>query len=149
MRFALFTLPLQAVREKLKGLSEEDINKALEFYEEAISDRMEEGLTEDQAVAAIGTPDEIANQILMDTPLPKLVKAKAKSKPKKSFKVWEIVLLVLGFPIWFPLILTAGILALTLVIVLAVLAMQGTSAEENHAGALLTCYRRLLSPVKA
>ena len=114
---------LQAVREKLKGLSEEDINKALEFYEEAISDRMEEGLTEDQAVAAIGTPDEIANQILMDTPLPKLVKAKAKSKPKKSFKVWEIVLLVLGFPIWFPLILTAGILALTLVIVLAVLAI--------------------------
>lgn len=112
---------LQAVREKLKGLSEEDINKALEFYEEAISDRMEEGLTEDQAVAAIGTPDEIANQIMMDMPLPKLMKAQAKAKPKKSFKAWEIVLLVLGFPLWFPLVLTAGILALTFVIVLAVL----------------------------
>ena len=112
---------MEAVRKKLKGLSEEDISKALEFYDEAISDRMEEGLSEDQAVAALGNPDEIAEQILMDTPLPKLVKATAKSKPKKSFKAWEIVLLVLGFPLWFPLILTAGILVLTLGIVLFVL----------------------------
>ena len=36
---------LEAVRLKLKGLSEEDIKKALDFYEEAISDRMEDGLT--------------------------------------------------------------------------------------------------------
>lgn len=107
---------LEAVRLKLKGLSEEDINKALEFYEEAISDRIEDGLTEDEAVAAIGTPDEIAQQILMDTPLPKLVKAKA--KPEKGFKVWEIILLVLGFPIWFSVLLAAGLVALSLIIVL-------------------------------
>ena len=90
--------------------------KALEFYEEAISDRIEDGLTEDEAVAAIGTPDEIAQQILMDTPLPKLVKAKA--KPEKGFKVWEIILLVLGFPIWFSVLLAAGLVALSLIIVL-------------------------------
>ena len=107
---------LEAVRLKLKGLSEEDINKALEFYEEAISDRIEDGLTEDEAVAAIGTPDEIAQQILMDTPLPKLVKAKA--KPEKGFKVWEIILLVLGFPVWFSVLLAAGLVALSLIIVL-------------------------------
>jgi len=110
---------MDAVRQKLKGLSEEDINKALEFYEEAINDRMEDGLTEDQAVSAIGTPDEIAEQILMDTPLPKLVKAKA--KPDRGFKVWEIVLLILGFPLWFSLLITAGCLALAVIIVLAVL----------------------------
>ena len=95
---------IEAVREKLSGLSEEDINEALEFYDEAISDRIDDGLTEDQAVAAVGTPEEIADKILMDTPLPKLVKAQAKAKPSTGFRVWEIILLVLGFPLWFPLV---------------------------------------------
>ena len=112
---------LEAVRLKLKGLSEEDIKKALDFYEEAISDRMEDGLTEDEAVAAIGTPDEIAQQILMDTPLPKLVKAK--TKPDKGFKVWEIVLIILGFPIWFSLLLAAGLIALSLIVVAAAIVL--------------------------
>ena len=110
---------IDEVRAKLKGLSEDEISKALEFYEEAIDDRMEEGLTEDQAVAAVGTPEEVANQILMDVPLGKLVKAK--SKPDRKYKVWEIVLIVLGFPIWFPLLLTAAILVLTLMLVVAIL----------------------------
>ncbi len=110
---------IDEVRAKLKGLSEDEISKALEFYEEAIDDRMEEGLAEDQAVAAIGTPEEVANQILMDMPLSKVVKAK--SKPDSSYKAWEIVLIILGFPIWFPLLLTAAILALTLMLVVAIL----------------------------
>ncbi|SCW35359.1 Uncharacterized membrane protein [Ruminococcaceae bacterium YRB3002] len=112
---------LEAVRQKLKGLPEEDIKKALDFYEEAIRDRMEDGLTEDEAVDAIGTPDEIAEQILMDTPLPKLVKAKA--KPERGFRVWEIVLLILGFPLWFSLLLAAGLIVLSLIIVIAALVL--------------------------
>lgn len=107
---------LDEVRARLAGLSEADIKKALDFYDEAINDRMEDGLTEDQAVSAIGTPDEIAQQILMDTPLPKLVKAK--TKPSRALKVWEIILIVLGFPVWFPILLTVGVLALTVLIVI-------------------------------
>ena len=76
-------------------------------------------MTGDQAVAAIGTPEEVANQILMDMPLSKVVKAK--SKPDSGYKAWEIVLIILGFPIWFPLLLTAAILALTLMLVVAIL----------------------------
>ena len=55
----------------------------------------------------------------MDTPLTKLVKAK--TKPERKIKAWEIVLLILGFPLWFSLLLTAGCLLLTFVIVMAVL----------------------------
>ncbi|MBO4242869.1 MAG: DUF1700 domain-containing protein [Clostridiales bacterium] len=105
---------LDEIKDKLLGLSEEDIDKALDFYMEAIDDRMEDGLTEDQAVAAVGSPDEVAEEILMETPLPKLVSAKV--KPKRSLKVWEIVLIVLGFPVWFPLLLALGSVALALVI---------------------------------
>ncbi|MBO4636159.1 MAG: DUF1700 domain-containing protein [Clostridiales bacterium] len=105
---------LDKVKEKLAGLSEEDIKKAIDFYDEAINDRIEDGLTEDQAVSAIGTPEDIAEQILMDTPLPKLVKAKA--KPNRALRVWEIILIVLGFPLWFPLLLTVAAIGLTIVI---------------------------------
>ena len=40
----------------------------------------------------------------------KLVKEKV--KPKKKIKVWEIALIICGFPIWFPLLLTVSILLL-------------------------------------
>ena len=108
---------LDDVRGRLAGLPEADIDKALEFYEESIQDRIDEGLTEDQAVAGVGTPEEIAEQILMDTPLSKIVKANIKTSKRKSIKVWEIILIVLGFPIWFSLLMACFALALAIAII--------------------------------
>ena len=67
-----------------------------------IADRMEDGLSEEDAVASVGSVEEIAAQIIADTPLSKL--AKAYIKPKRRLTAWEIVLLALGFPIWFSLL---------------------------------------------
>jgi len=94
------------LRNNLSDLSQEDIQKSVDYYSEMIDDRMEDGLTEEEAVEAIGSVDEISHQILMDTPLPKLVKAKV--TPKREMKGWEILLIVLGFPIWFPLLIAAA-----------------------------------------
>ena len=107
---------INEVRSRLTGLAEEDITQALEFYEEAINDRIDDGLTEEQAIAAVGTPEEVSEKILMETPLPKLVKAQSVSKPKRAWRVWEIVLIVLGSPVWLPLIVAAAAVALALVI---------------------------------
>lgn len=93
------------LRDKLSGLPKEDIEERLNFYSEMIEDRMEEGLTEEDAVAAIGTTDEIAKQIISDTPFTKIAKEKLKQKSKP--KIWEIILLVLGFPLWFSLLIAA------------------------------------------
>ena len=101
---------LNELRNRLRGLSKEAIDSRIEFYSEMIDDSMEEGLSEEEAIAKIGTVDEVINKILEDTPLLKIVKEK--SKPKKTWRAWEIVLLVLGFPLWFPLGLTAIILML-------------------------------------
>mgnify|MGYP003303956627 CR=1 FL=1 len=60
----------------LAGLPEDDIEKSLEFYSEMIDDRIEEGLTEEEAVAEIGSIDEIRAQIIKDIPLPKIIKEK-------------------------------------------------------------------------
>lgn len=96
---------LTELRARLSGLPQEDVEVRLSFYSEMIDDRVEEGLSEEEAVAGIGTVDELANQIISETPLTKLVKEKV--KPNRSLHAWEIVLLILGFPLWFPLLIAA------------------------------------------
>ena len=70
-----------------------------------LDDQMEEGLSEEEAVAAVGPVDEIVRQIIADTPLAKL--AKERMRPRRQLKAWEIVLLVLGSPLWLSLGLAA------------------------------------------
>lgn len=101
---------LNELRDRLEGLPKEDIDSRISFYEEAIDDRIDDGLEEEEAVEDIGTIDEVVNDILRDTPLRKIVKEKV--RPKRALRAWEIVLIVLGFPLWFPLVLTAAILGL-------------------------------------
>lgn len=96
---------IESLRDKLSVLPQEDIQKSVDYYSEMIDDITEDGNSEEEAVKAVGTTDEIASQILMDTPLPKLVKAKV--KPKRTLKGWEIILIILGFPLWMPLIIAA------------------------------------------
>ena len=107
---------LNALRDRLTGLPQADIEERLTFYGEMIDDRMEEGLSEEEAVAQMGTVDEVVSQIVAETPLTKIVKEKI--KPKRKMRAWEIVLLVLGFPLWFPLLITAFVLILVFFIVL-------------------------------
>ena len=75
---------LDEVRTRLAGLSESDIQNALDFYVEAIDDHIDDGMTEDQAVSAVGTPEEVAEKILMDTPLPTLIKTQAQAMSQKQ-----------------------------------------------------------------
>ena len=100
----------------LSGLPHEDILERLNFYSEMIDDRMEEGLSEEEAVAQIGDVEEIISQIIAETPLTKLVKENITSKRK--LKTWEIVLLALGSPIWFSLLVAAVAVVLSLYIAL-------------------------------
>ena len=93
----------QEFLDKLKGslwaMPEADIRNSLEYYSEMIDDRMEDGLSEEAAVAAIGDLDEIVSQILGETPRPPQVVQKETPK-KNPTPIWLIILLVLGFPVW-------------------------------------------------
>lgn len=94
---------LDKLRKKLSALPQDDIEERLNFYSEIIEDKIDEGLSEEDAVLEIGNVKEIASQIIAETPFTKLVKGKV--KPKKQLKVWEIVLLILGSPIWLSLLI--------------------------------------------
>ena len=103
-------------REELFGMTEEDIARSLSFYEELIDDRIEEGMSEEEAVADVGDPREIAAQILSEIPLSKLVKKKM--KPSRRLRAWEIVLLAVGSPIWLALLIAAVVIVFELYAVL-------------------------------
>lgn len=53
---------LTALRAGLTGLLPEGVEKLVEFCSEMIDDRMEDGLTEEEAVAAAGSLDELIQQ---------------------------------------------------------------------------------------
>ena len=110
---------LARLRRCLAGLPQGDVEERVCFYSEMIDDRMEEGLSEEKAIEEIGPVDEVVSQILEETPLTKLVKEKI--RPKRKMRAWEIVLLVLGFPLWFPLSIVAFVLIFVFYIVLWVL----------------------------
>lgn len=110
---------LLQLRERLSCLPQDDMEERLTFYNEMIDDLLEEGLSEQEAVAQIGNVNEIASQILQDTPLSTLVKERI--KPKQRMKPWQIVLLAVGSPLWFSLLMAALAVGICLYTVLWVL----------------------------
>lgn len=103
---------LSELGRRLSGLPEEDVAERLGFYGEMIDDRIEEGLSEQEAVAGVGFVDEIVSQIVGEYPLLSLVKEKV--KPKRTLGAWEIILLILGSPIWLSLLIAAFAVAVSL-----------------------------------
>jgi len=103
---------LDQLRASLAGLPERDVEERIAFYNEMIDDRIEEGRAEEEAVAEIGSVEEIAKQIIAETPLVKI--AKEKIRPKRRLEAWEIVLLILGAPVWLPLVLAVLAVLLSL-----------------------------------
>ncbi len=99
---------LDRLRHSLHGLSDKDVLNSLDYYAEMIDDRMEADMSEEDAVAALGLPEEVAREIILNLPLPKIIKKKCTRKT--AWRAWEIVLLVLASPIWLPLLLTAAAL---------------------------------------
>lgn len=107
---------ISVLREKLSCLPRQELEERLAFYSEMIDDRMEEGLSEEDALAQIGSVDQIVSQIIEETPLTMLVREKI--KPKKRLKGWEITLLAVGSPLWLSLLIAAFAVVIALYTVL-------------------------------
>ena len=102
---------LKALEKRLKNLPKKEIQKSLAFYSEIIDDRMEEGASEAEAVKNLGTPDEVAREILSDASFSTIVRGSAERiRTKSGGNTLFVVLAIIGFPIWFPLLVTAAVL---------------------------------------
>lgn len=110
---------LDALRRALGKLPSYEVEQSIAFYAEAIDDRVEDGMSEQDAVAALGPVRLIAAQIIAETPpVPRAI-----AKANTGSRTLNIVLLVVFSPIWVPLVL-----ALVTAVVMVYLAIWLTIA---------------------
>lgn len=94
---------LAEIRRKIQGVPQSDIEKFLDYYAEMVDDYTEDGHTEEEAIRELGSVEQIVEQILKETPLPRLVQEKV--RPTRTLRAGEIILLLLGSPLWVPMVL--------------------------------------------
>lgn len=95
---------MDALKKKIKNESYEYVCQVVEYYDEIISDLIEDGVSEEDAIASLGSIDDI----LINMHGEDIIEMKPHSK--KSTAVIG-GLLILGFPLWGSL-LAAGLLLL-------------------------------------
>ena len=95
---------LDLLNKKIQTLPRKEKKERISFYNEMIDDYIEEGLSEEEAVIKIGDVNEIVKSINLEV----------YNENKKKFSIWEIILLIIGSPIW------ATILLVILVVVLSI-----------------------------
>ena len=101
---------LDGLRQEMRGLPMQEIEQTIHYYSEIIADRMEEGMTEEAAVAKMEPMHVIAKRVAADF-------KGVTTTPRRKLPGFLIVLLILGFPLWFPLLATGValmVVALTL-----------------------------------
>ncbi len=89
---------LSALRKSLlkAKVSKSEVEKSLAFYGEAIDDYIEAGMDEESAVGKLGSINTITSCVVADIPpVPRAV-----AKAGTGSKALNIVLLVIGSPIW-------------------------------------------------
>ena len=91
-----------ALGTRLAGFPKREAEERISFYLEMIDDRIEEGLSEVDAVCAVGTVESVAAEIIGEIPLGAVLRERA--KPTHRLTWWEVTLIVLGFPVWFSLL---------------------------------------------
>lgn len=97
-----------ALRHALGKLPSYEVEQSIAFYAEMIDDRIEDGMSEQDAVAALGSVETIAAQIIAETPaIPKAI-----AKANTGSRTLNIVLLAVFSPIWVPLALALASAAL-------------------------------------
>lgn len=101
--------------ELLSCLPAEQVEETKAFYAEAIADRMEDGMSEEEAVAAMGTPGEVAEATLDD--LPAVPRAIARTRRRSTALLW--VLAIVGSPVWVPLLAAVAVTVYICIWVLA------------------------------
>ena len=107
---------LHRLEAGLSQLPEGERRQQLEYYEEMLDDRMEDGMSEEEAVASLGQPGAVSAEILQNMPLGKLMGTRV--RPRNGWSVASIVLVVLGFPLWFPLMAAFFAVGLSMYLVL-------------------------------
>ena len=99
---------IEILRDRLKGLPENEIQEAVRFVEEYFEEAGEDNFH--QAMDELGSPYRFANQIKADV-VSKTDYSNTKHTEKSTYKenrnsLWIIIIGILSLPLSFPLVLT-------------------------------------------
>lgn len=107
---------LRALDAKLSQLPAGERRRQLEYFSEILDDMVEDGVQEYEAVASLGPVSQVAERILQETPLPLLVRSRM--RPAGGWTALTVILLVLGAPVWMPLLVALASVVLAVYVVL-------------------------------
>ncbi len=135
---------LSALKTKLEENAIPNPESMVSFYEEMIADRMEDGMSEEEAVSAMEDISAIVENAKLDKTLPALMLDKVKESRKKadnnSLGVLWVILAILGFPIWFPLTITFLSLVFALYVTLWSIVLSIYAVEIALGLASVACF---------
>ncbi len=143
---------------RLAALPMPELKKSLEYYSEIIDDRVEDGMSEEEAVRALGDMDEIAREALRDfvpgqpqadpePPVrpehPQREQAEKEAPSRKKRRFWKPLLIALGSPFWIPLLMAGICIVLALYVCLWAAALSlfvcGWAAVLSFAAVDIAC----------
>jgi uncharacterized membrane protein len=108
---------LRLLKKELSFLPKDEIKDCLAFYNEMIDNRIEEGMSEEEAVKDIGSIEDIVKQIVYE-------KHVNKDKIKRKLKTGEIALIAFGSPIWLSLLIAFLVIIISVYISLWVVVIS-------------------------
>jgi uncharacterized membrane protein len=124
---------LDLLSERLLSVTPEriapsDAVRTLDYYKHKIESSVEDGMPEEEAVAAVGHPDEVFRSVLEQfSPVRENESASEKERTASDRtedgrsagkSPWRTVLLILTSPIWIPLLIAAAAIVFSLFVAL-------------------------------
>lgn len=119
------------IKSKTKHLPKQERREMLAYYNEMISERMEDGMTEEDAVAALGTVEELVSSSAFEKSVSLARRA--------SLRPMHIVLIIIGSPLWICLLAVLACLVLVFYVLVWALVLVCYAAFAAFAVASLAC----------
>lgn len=137
---------------QLSSMPPEEIRPLLDYYMEIVADRMEDGMTEEEAVASLGPIPELAEKILAAQPQPE---PKPEPQPipapekKRRWSGGTIAIAILLSPLWLTLLCVLISVEIAVWVTLASLVVSaGAMILGGIAGSILSLIP-MFDPVSA
>ena len=103
---------LKSLDADLTKMNAAEKKKYVIYYDEMISDYIENGRTEEEAVNKIGAPAKIAKELLEEYDSVKI------NLPTTGSRSLNIILTIIGFPLWGSVLLSIALLVLSIYIII-------------------------------
>lgn len=96
----------------LQNMNNSEKNKFIIFYDEMLSDYVENGMTEEDAVDKIGDPKKIAEELLADYGSVKI------NLPFTGIRGLNYILTIIGFPLWGSVLLAFVLMVFSVYVII-------------------------------